>query len=73
MTPIGLDALAAPRPFPLGTIVSVAEPFALATGIPRKPGQLIDYEPGIGQMTLAVVAIDGVMLRVPSGEVEVVS
>jgi len=41
---------------PLGSIVTVAEPFAVATGIPRKPGQLMEYEAGVGT-TLAVVAI----------------
>ena len=55
---------------PLGSIVQVAEPFARAAGIPLRAGQLLSYEPGV-LTTLARIAIDGVVVQVPVGEVEV--
>ena len=54
---------------PLGSIVSVAEPFARAAGIPLRSGQLLSYEPGV-RTTLARIAIDGIVVQVPVGEVE---
>ena len=54
---------------PLGSIVTVAEPFCIATGIPREPGQLLSYEPGVGT-TLARIAVAGIVVQVPVSEVE---
>jgi len=54
---------------PLGSIVNIAEPFCVATGNPREPGQLLSYEPGVGT-TLACIAVAGIVVQVPVAEVE---